>query len=248
MSRDDNFDLSSFTDTQDLTAAFQEMYEKLDVKQKNEEISKEITEYVDTLVNKFTKDVEISAISKLLKIQTTIETKTVISAYKQSIYLEHLVDTVMSRIDENFGGSGAEYSVLLRLQSSLITMNQYLLTCIRMLPSNLKFAVMSTLDAFAIEAKTDIDNATSGKLVAKQADLIEHVEKAHAIVSKKNIEVANEKPDTLPADWIITDEALMQAEDVEEAKKIHAEQILSAKQAIELDVSKEFPDDEFDED
>jgi hypothetical protein len=40
----------------------------------------------------------------------------------------------------------------------------------------------------------------------------------------------------------------MQAEDVEEAKKIHAEQILSAKQAIDLDVSKEFPDDEFDED
>lgn len=247
MAKNDDFDVSLFTDTEDLTSAFQEMYDKLDVKAKSAEIDKEITEYVDSLVNNFTQDVEITAISKLLRIQTNIETKTVISAYKQSIYLEHLVDTVMMRIDENFGGSGAEYAVLLRLQSSLITMNQYLLTCIRMLPSNLKMAVMSTLDAFAIEAKADIDSATSGKLVAKQADLIEHVEKAHAIVSKKNIEIANEVPDALPIDYIISDDALMQADDIDEAKKIHAEQIMNAKQAIELDTVKNFPDDEFDD-
>jgi hypothetical protein len=244
----ENF-MSTITDTEDIVDVFKDMYVKLDVKQKTNDITKEVKEFVDILKSKYMHDEEINNVSKIVDMLIKIESNSIISIYKQQQYLEHIIDTVMIKIDENYGGSAGEYMVLLQLQSALVTMTQNLLFAIRQLPANIRGAVQSTLMTFEVETVSNDDKAPSKTI--KSADLIDQIESIHNEVINKNIIVDNEKPDELPEDWNISDDALMRADSVEDARIIDAKNkeqfdVNDTQQSFNMPGADRFADDEFD--
>lgn len=211
----DEFSLAQAMDSTEMSDALQELYVKLEVAQKNQEIKLSTKKFVDNLVQSKTANVDLGNAKYAIDMLVKVETNSLISAAKQTMYLEHIIDTLMLKIDENFGGAVTDYYALMQLQSGLLKMQQHFLYALRQLPINIQNTVNTMLDMFAIHIE-DTQQQTDG-ITIKSVDFIDNIEQIHRQVNAKNAEIDNSKPDELPAEWIVSDAALMSTDTAEEA-------------------------------
>ena len=235
-----DFDITVATNADDMLQTLQDMYIKLDVREKHKQIKQEVTAVVDTLVSKYTNDAQLEQAKVVVDMIKRIEANSITTIYKQTMYLEHLIDTIMERIDESYGGSIPDYMVLMQLQNSLINFNQHLLVAIRQLPMTIRNSIQVTLDSFAIQVE-EAEETSTGGLIARSGDLLDALENVQRDVVKNNAQIDAMEPEKLPEDWQVSDEALMAAETIEEAKQIEA----SKAAQIQAEIAKKMSEEDF---
>ncbi|WNN12337.1 hypothetical protein MA9V2_088 [Chryseobacterium phage MA9V-2] len=245
------FDIGSLMEQSDeMLQIMEDNYDKLHVKENNATIKRDIQTFIDGLVKQRLRDADISHAKFAIDMLVKMEARTLISAYKQNIYLEHLIDTLMVRIDESNGGGVGEYYAIMHLQDALLKAQSYLMLTVRQLPVNIQNTVQSMVDTFQIEVEEIEAAGGSGPvMIGKTSALLESLDTIKKEVEVQNAEIDEMKPDELPKEWIVTDDALIATDNPDAAIAMDKANRTGAFADAEiLPGQKQFDDDEFDDD
>lgn len=236
----------------DMMDVMNDLYVKLEVKETNEKIKNEIMFFVNGLVSNKFKEADISHAEFAISMLVKMEANSLVSAYKQAIYIEHIIDTLMVRIDENYGGGIGDYVTLMQLQGAFLTLNQHLMTTVRQLPTNIQNTVLQMREEFQIEVQEVENESNPANMIIKSSALLEHIDTIKKSVEVQNAEIDNTIPDQLPEEWILSDEALLNTKTPEEAdeydRKNKIGKYMVTSNGENMPGQKQFDDDEFEND
>lgn len=245
------FDLgAALEQSADMMDVMNDLYVKLEVKETNDKIKAEVQNFVNGLANYKMGDANIQHADFAIKMLVKMEANSLISAIKQCVYVEHIIDTLMERIDNNYGGGIGDFMTLLQLQGAFLTLNNHMMAAVRQLPTNINNGVIQMMENFRIEVQEIEQEETGANMIMKSSALLEHIDTIKKEVEIQNAEIDNTVPEQLPQEWILSDEALLNTSTPEEAdeydRKNKIGRYMSAGE--ELPGVKQFPDDEFDND
>lgn len=249
LSKGSDIDISSALEvSEEMKNAMDALYDKLDVKKQNEIVKSDVKHYIDGLVRGRVGDADITVAKFAIDMLVNMEARSLTSAFKQVMYLDHIIDTLMVRIDENFGGGAGDYYTLMNLQGALMTMQQHLMQLVRQLPVNIQQSVNVVMENFSIDVQAIEKETDQGMIIAKSSELIENIERISIEVEQRNKEIDDSKPDELPKDWIISDDALLKTKTIEEAREYDKFHGIGGSHTENLEGAEIFPDNEFDDD